>query len=494
MKFAIRNLTLESQRIWPVILLDTLAAVLIPGLLGYTLWLDYSNRINTAKNNTRFVADIVAAQTSATIIGLDRMLHGVIIQSQMEHARDRTQASNNIDTYLKEIKSQNKNIMDLLMMDANGAIIKWTGQGEPPDVTDRDYVNVHFGEQPYGLYVGEPLVSKVHKGKWFFAVSKAVRKTNGDLDSIVTAIVDIAQFRSQFAQIQLLESSTLVLLTKKGNLVTRNPHHERFVGMNIVGQNAVWDLDRQGGNFELVSPLDRVERIVGYKLLRKYGIGAYSSVARDVVLNDWYGMFWRAIALMVLLLGIFGWLNRKIYCEKEIIDRQQRKLGELAITDELTGLYNRRHIMATFESERRRAQRYETPLSLLMIDIDHFKMINDEYGHAAGDAALRGIAEAMTMTVRDEAILARYGGEEFIVVLPMTSESQATIIAERIRRSIGETTIRWKSKKIRMTVSIGVAAYRSNVAHHSDSITISEADEALYEAKKAGRNRVVVAR
>ncbi|MEX2642227.1 MAG: diguanylate cyclase [Acetobacterales bacterium] len=175
----------------------------------------------------------------------------------------------------------------------------------------------------------------------------------------------------------------------------------------------------------------------------------------------------------------------------EITGRKQaeERLRTLATTDELTGTANRRAFMEKAAEELARARRYGRPLSLLMLDIDHFKQVNDNHGHGTGDAALRSLAETARGQLRVSDLLGRLGGEEFATLLPETDMNAAREVAERIRRAIAAAEIESGSGPLQVTVSIGA----SGLGADGDDIEhlMSRADSALYEAKRAGRNRVV---
>ncbi len=167
-------------------------------------------------------------------------------------------------------------------------------------------------------------------------------------------------------------------------------------------------------------------------------------------------------------------------------------LQEAAITDHLTGLYNHNHFYLHLDEDFMRASRYRTPLSLIMMDIDHFKSINDTHGHRAGDMVLRDLARLVKNAVRKSDVLARYGGEEFAMILPNTDLKGAADEAERLRKMVEAYRFR-AFPDIRVTMSLGVAAYPHKAIASSGDL-VSRADEALYRAKHGGRNRVVVDR
>ncbi|WP_248805599.1 diguanylate cyclase [Pseudomonas sp. MWU13-2100] len=166
------------------------------------------------------------------------------------------------------------------------------------------------------------------------------------------------------------------------------------------------------------------------------------------------------------------------------------KLQKLSSTDRLTGLYNRGHWEESLKAAYARNQRYGNATSLVMFDIDHFKRVNDTYGHQAGDKVIEHVADLVREHVRDSDVAGRYGGEEFGVVLSDTDKSGARFFAERLRKAIEDLEVLHEGQSIRFTISLGVADLSRPSISHAD--LIAWADHALYASKKAGRNRVTV--
>ncbi len=168
-----------------------------------------------------------------------------------------------------------------------------------------------------------------------------------------------------------------------------------------------------------------------------------------------------------------------------------RQLEELSVTDELTKLYNRRFINRKLDEEFRRATRYKRPLACLMFDADHFKSVNDTYGHAFGDVVLRDIARIILDTAREVDICGRFGGEEFIAILPDTELSRAAIVGDRIRKNVEGHEFTDGNHRVQRTVSVGISALPDD--HVKDEFQLVEwADKALYAAKTGGRNKVIL--
>lgn len=185
------------------------------------------------------------------------------------------------------------------------------------------------------------------------------------------------------------------------------------------------------------------------------------------------------------------------YCVENVVNRA--RLLRSGFTDVLTGWHNRRYLQVRLKEEVARSQRDGTRLTCLMLDVDHFKGVNDTWGHAAGDAVLREIANRIDVQVRASDVAARYGGEEFVVLLPDTDESAGQVLAERIRRAVSaEPFVLPGGEEVAITISVGVAGISPD-ARSRDLKTIGDAllarsDVALYRAKSAGRNRVCLSR
>ncbi len=230
----------------------------------------------------------------------------------------------------------------------------------------------------------------------------------------------------------------------------------------------------------------KTERIIDTYLIGIAGIlltilGYFLSPVANGV--PWMVIFNRLLAIFVISITMFFVIDRK---NSEIkIKKLNKELQQMVHTDPLTGAKNRLAFIKRITEEIERAKRYEAPLSIIMFDIDHFKKINDTYGHNVGDNVLKGMVKIVEEHLRKSDNLYRTGGEEFIVILPNTDIEKAEIVAEKIREAICKT----KFEKVgRVTISIGV----TQVTEDDDEDTVtSRVDEALYRAKNTGRNRVV---
>ncbi|BDG10180.1 GGDEF domain-containing protein [Anaeromyxobacter paludicola] len=184
----------------------------------------------------------------------------------------------------------------------------------------------------------------------------------------------------------------------------------------------------------------------------------------------------------------------KLAFADEVEAEYQRKLARGAMHEPLTGLYNRRHFADRLAAELASAQRHQRALALLIADIDHFKRVNDRFGHLAGDEVLKMVAYVLQGAVRKEDVLARYGGEEFVILARETGPTGARALAERVRKAVERSRCGWQEHELGVTVSVGAAvisALTRYVPGETDRALLAAADRALYQAKQNGRNGCV---
>ena len=378
--------------------------------------------------------------------------------------------------------------MDLLVLDARGEIEHWTGDGDPPRVGDREYSRVHTGRQANGLYLGIPRLSRVHTGQWFAAASLADRDEQGRLRKIYVSIRDLSRSFDYADLTSHAPDSSFAVVGSGGEVYVREPDREFHMGKTIPDVAAV--LAPEPGQLRssvINSRLDKVERLIVTRTLEDYPLFVAATQTTGGIYGPWR---FRALPVGILWLTLTG---IALYVGRRLAD-DARLQNYLASIDWLTGILNRRALM----SEARRQEDRRScagGLGLMMIDIDHFKRINDNCGHAVGDEVLRRVAETLRMSSRGSDILGRYGGEEFLLLLPGADADRISKIAEKLRSAVEAIpALEFGDRPDfpeTLTVSIGCAI----LGHGGPTLdnAISSADRALYEAKNAGRNRVVIA-
>lgn len=256
--------------------------------------------------------------------------------------------------------------------------------------------------------------------------------------------------------------------------------------------------------FELISHGNRPEaeeRIKGWTYTRQQHEFSQSIDNITVILEDNIQSrlaeeqqlinYLQIVIIGALMLLVISWYISFGNWRENVKERREKeeRITYLSFHDPLTDIYNRRYFMEAGEEEIKRVQRYEDTLSVLMLDIDHFKKVNDTYGHPAGDAVLENLASLLKNKLRDVDIPGRLGGEEFGILMPNTNKEQALKAADRIRKIIEENTVEFEGEEISITVSVGIAVYREEMSDIDE--LLQEADRALYQAKKRGRNCTV---
>ncbi|MBR0710657.1 MULTISPECIES: sensor domain-containing diguanylate cyclase [Bradyrhizobium] len=372
--------------------------------------------------------------------------------------------------------------------DAEGRLTIDASTLDPPSENraDEDYFTVHRDNPGAGLFISRPML---FRGAYSIVLSRRISDTDGGFMGVVTGSIRFSYFHELFERLSLDPEDTITVLKRDRTIMMRRPFDLDVIGRNL-NERQSWKADnlRAGSSYSGQGPVDPTPR-----LYARSGDGGPLFVVAGKPLSAVFEL-WRKeayrIGAVVLALIVFM-LASTLVLAREIGRRAEaeRKLEELATTDALTGLKNRRKFDTVIDVEWRRAMRQKTPVALLMIDADHFKAYNDTFGHQAGDQVLVGIAICISDSVRRAGdCAARYGGEEFAVLLPDTSATEAFKIAETIRLKVQG----WSDDQATSTVSCGIASLVP-AAGMDWTILVAAADKALYAAKAGGRNQSVVA-
>ncbi|WP_407176926.1 diguanylate cyclase [Bradyrhizobium sp. STM 3562] len=374
------------------------------------------------------------------------------------------------------------------VFDADGRLTVDASTLDPPpeNRSDEEYFTVHRDNPNVGLFISRPML---HRGRYAIVLSRRINGPDGHFMGVVAGSIRFSYFHELFGGLSLDEGDTITVLRRDRTVVMRRPFDLDVIGRNL-GERRDWNPAnlKDGSSYEGAGPIDRTPRLY----VRRAGDHPLIVIVGkplDAIFKIWRTQASRIgaimLALIVFVVAVTLFLAREIKRRAEA----EAKLEELATTDALTGLRNRRKFDATIESEWRRAMRHKTPVSLLMIDADHFKAYNDTHGHQAGDQVLVGIAICISDSVkRAPDCAARYGGEEFAVLLPGLSPSEAMRVAEAIRTKV----LSWSGGESASTVSIGVAG-TTPVLGMDWSALVHAADKALYAAKASGRNCCILA-
>lgn len=385
----------------------------------------------------------------------------------------------------------------MLVLGRDGGIIHDSGSSPPRqgNFQDRDYFTAQIDEDK-GTYVSTPFESRLRANDPSIALSRRVTGPGGEFEGVVIAAVRIAFFQALLDRVDLGPESVIALTRSNGIVIIRSPSTDGKgnVGANISGSPIFKRiLSTPGQAFTDRSVFDGTKRYYISTKIESFPLFLSIGISTEAAMNEWTANALTSSALTVAMCVLFILLVRALRLALLRSHEIEEQLEALAVTDALTGLPNRRAFNLAFASEMRRAARQRTPLAILLIDVDHFKSINDSYGHGVGDIVLTRVANQISRSIRRPGdFAARYGGEEFAAILPSTHAEGATAIAERMRSAIEAIAPCPSQPKLeKVTVSIGVSVGPVDPASPPAQI-VNRADRALYEAKGGGRNRVIV--
>jgi diguanylate cyclase (GGDEF)-like protein len=343
------------------------------------------------------------------------------------------------------------------------------------------------------LYISRPFMARCQcADPWRIAFSRRVSSPDGRFLGVAVASMRLSYFHQLFSSLNIGSNSTINLLNHQGILLAQEPLLEADIVDKDLSQrpNVARMLRERDGSFQSISSVDRQARLYSFSNVGNLPLIVAVALSSDEMFAPWRRAAWLvSIATGVLCVGLL-WLTWALCMELRRRHRAEQVLSELAATDALTGLANRRTLDERLRLEWDRAQRSTESLSVLMIDVDHFKAFNDRHGHQGGDEALRAVAHVIASHIRRPADLAaRYGGEEFAVVLPNTDAKGAWVIAEHIRKGVQHLP-RVAGDEQPITVSIGLSTWQKHSRISLEDLLL-KADQALYQAKHSGRNRIV---
>lgn len=389
----------------------------------------------------------------------------------------------------------------MFIADAAGDVImdRTGADQETMNMADRPYFLVHKQQPDAGLYVSRSFEGRLlHEP--IIALTRRITNPDGSFGGIVEGAVRTAYFRDLFAQLDVGTKGSVALFRDDGYVIVRRPFRAEDTD-RYIGDRTSFAQCRSGPHTHFVgtAALDQVRRI--YTCHRVEGLPLILSIglAVDDVFAEWRH---KAVSLgVILVLLCAASVALSLSFRREIIRRRAveldlvaaaKRLSQIAATDGLTGVPNRRSFEEALEREWRRATRHETSVAVLMLDVDHFKLYNDHYGHQMGDDVLRSVAECISGKMRRPGdTAARYGGEEFVALLADTELTGALNVAESIREAVTALAIPHAASPAgQITISIGVACIRPTLGERPSAL-IREADQALYDAKRAGRDQVM---
>jgi diguanylate cyclase (GGDEF)-like protein len=386
--------------------------------------------------------------------------------------------------FIDVFRSRNGGDADIRLLTETGGLFYFPSHSTKPltMIDDRDYFHALDGMKGSEVYFGEPIEGRITH-KWAIPISYRLSHNDQGYRGFLV-MIEFDSFDRKFADLTTGTDYAVLLIRKDKLVLARTPYDQRIVG-SILDFSAE---DERGYQIVEILSLGRSKRAVSFNALSGYPL--YVMVSRDFarIRQGWARAAAIQVAIGMCFLAIFVVLNRKLVSLLKKNAEIQMKLEIAARFDELTGMKNRRYFFERALEEMARARRIPCPMVLLIADIDFFKIVNDTWGHSAGDHVLREIAREIESCVRETDVSGRIGGEEFAVLLVDTDIVGGWGLAERIRESVREVTFQsWQG-----SISVGVAEWTGDGEPIEQ--LMRRADMALYRAKEFGRNRVEIDR
>ena len=460
------------------------------------LWMDRRVTWESAYVSARNLAGVLAADIGRTLHVYDLSLQGVV-ERLREPGIARVEPET-LHRFLFDRSATAEYLGAIVVLDKDGNVVYDSTSIVPPKLnfSDRDYFQVHREAHNAGLFVSRPYHSRLRGGDESIAISRRITLPDGSFGGVVAGSLRMAYFRDRFADVSIGVHDAITVFRNDGIVLLRDPYSSADMNREFdVPLDFQQYLIGREGSFVGILSHDGVNRLYAFDAIEGTPLVIDVALAVDDLLQPWMR---RAALIVPVTLALFmSVMAQIILFRREMRWRRafEEHLANQAHTDGLTGLANRRTFDEVLNREWEAARRDRTPLSLLFLDADHFKLYNDRYGHQEGDELLKMLALALKNKARrPRDLAARYGGEEFVVLLPNTSRQRAIAVAETIRRAIAELRVPHEGNEGGIvTVSIGVATAIPNGDSDAAASLVEAADAAVYEAKESGRNRVAAA-
>lgn len=488
----------------------SLACVSVIALTFWQIW--------TARQNTLDDAQTAALNLSNA---LNTYTDAVFRQSELVLAdlSERIEQDGSDGLQLERLRSviaQQMKIFEQLngitMFNEKGNVVfsSYGSLGQGINSVDQAYFVHHREHADRNTLIGPAIISRF-TGNWVITVSRRLELPDSSFAGVIVVTINLEQFLELYRNIEIGQSGVISMASASGRILARYPFQQQDLGRDVssapIFSKTMSDIS--SGIVVFDSRSDGVRRRYAFKKSNIYPIVTTVALGEEETMRVWRNQSKHSLLVLVILLALIatlGWrlikhIKSRIKAEDKLrliqtsLIESNQALEVLAMEDKLTGLANRRQFDLYLDIELNRAHRIQSPLSLLLIDVDYFKRFNDQYGHIAGDECLQVLCARIKQCVRRPSdMVARYGGEELAVVMPNTDESGASLVAESIMSAISQMQIKHVASPMGViTVSVGLATYKHFGSEWGGKDLVKHADDALYSAKQGGRNRFNVA-
>ncbi|KMM86763.1 diguanylate cyclase (GGDEF) domain-containing protein [Pseudomonas taetrolens] len=469
-----------------------LSVLTILSIVSYLLVREYRNTAQEATRATMNIVQLIDRDVRNTVTLYDSAL--VRVTNLLQSGVLTPLSSPTRQLLLFDRTSELPSCDGFFVVDASGKLISSSRPDQPADLnlTEQPWFKVHQAMANEEVFISNPFQASRTPNDWSIRFSRRMSGPDGEFRGVAVAQMKLSYFTSLLRGLDVGIHGNISLVSTDGTLLMQYPQTEAIrIGQNVSqAPNFIRFLNERYGSFIAMSGLYHVERLYNFSQVRDLPMIVVVALSTRTIFSNWqHTALLIGATTLLLCLGMI-WLTWLLLRELRLRQHAERNLAGLASTDPLSGLANRRTLDDKLDHEWRRAQRAGNPISLIMIDVDHFKAFNDTFGHQAGDEALRRVAQVIKAHLRRPADLAaRYGGEEFAVVLSDTDATGTRTLAEKIRIAVEHMEPVVPSERT-LTISLGACTRYAKPGDELRAL-VSTADKALYQAKKGGRNRVV---
>jgi diguanylate cyclase (GGDEF)-like protein len=489
---ALRAMLMRSSRmfVWSTTTLGLFVLFSVFAAIGYDSYLG-TLQINeqAAMNIAALAGQDVARNIELYDLSLQAVIEGMNDPDVMRlQPRLRQKA-------LFETSATAQGLGALVVLDESGSIVLDSRSAFPRagNFVDREYFIIHRDSpQSIGLYASRPFRARLQGSIWSISFSRRIDRADGSFGGIVSSTMKLVHFQQLFSKVALGLNGSITLLRDDGSIVASNVEDDDRIGGNWQAASAFAHLPAGArGSFISDESIDGIARLYAFQRISGLPLVVMVGLSKSQVLAPWWSKILLLGGIFAIMAGSVVFLVWILESELSRRARAEFAAAELARTDGLTKLANRRWFDEVLSQEWARGMRDERPISLVMIDADHFKLFNDTYGHQSGDSALTAIAGVIAgATKRPSDLAVRYGGEEFALLLPDTDERGAMRIAAAIRDGVSGRRIDHAASEHKvLTVSAGAATAMPRPGMRAASL-VRDADAALYRAKRRGRNAI----
>ncbi|XLM18165.1 GGDEF domain-containing protein [Pseudomonas sp. PLMAX] len=466
---------------------------------GWRAWRDYRHAFAIARDSVTNLARATAQHAEDAIRQVD-----VLTAALNERIEDDGLQNINVPRMHNLLVQQSKIMPQLHGLFIYGADGQWIATDKevtpkPANNADRDYFQYHRSHTDRNLRIGQVVKSR-STNDLIIPISRRLNNSDGSFAGVLLGTIKVSYFVDYYGGFKIDDKGILVLARRDGTILVRRPFIASDLGKSLANSIIFKHYlpTSTAGIAEAKAVIDDTERLYGYRALTTYPLIVEAGLSRESITTPWRRDLLKTGGVLVGLIGIlavFGFmvlsqLGQRMLMERELRHAHQT-LRDMALTDSLTGLANRRRLDIALLDEIRLARRQGSSLSLIMIDVDHFKRYNDCYGHAAGDDCLSAVGAMIQQAIkRPGDLAARYGGEEFAVLLPNTDSRGAIQIAEAILEAIRSMNIAHAGSSLgKVTASAGITSSQPRIEDMTPSVLLKAADVHLYLAKQKGRDR-----